>query len=179
MHPSVAQKYENLTVPDQDYRGDGGAQSNQIWRLPPGFVTCLRVGIIMLNQHVSWIPVRLHSPVTLFQFWRVLMHAFKLTVSPLAITSTRITPSVSQKTVIMTFLAERELSWTSFFSVTAGDATPLTVFSSTHNGEPRFCYLWRSGTKGLFLSITTLQQFRIDSVQFIISTSSHIRFIGK
>jgi len=32
MYPSVAQKDENLIVPDQDYRGDGGAQSNQIWR---------------------------------------------------------------------------------------------------------------------------------------------------
>ena len=42
VHPSVAQKDENRTVPDQDYRGDGGAQSNQIWRLPPGFVTCVR-----------------------------------------------------------------------------------------------------------------------------------------
>jgi len=37
VHPSVAQKDENLTAPDQDYGGDGGAQSNQIWRLPPGF----------------------------------------------------------------------------------------------------------------------------------------------
>ena len=38
VHPSVAQKDENLMVPDQEYRGDGGAQSNQIWWLPPGFV---------------------------------------------------------------------------------------------------------------------------------------------
>jgi hypothetical protein len=38
VHPWVAQKDENLTAPDQDYREDGGAQSNQIWRLPPGFV---------------------------------------------------------------------------------------------------------------------------------------------
>jgi len=38
VYPSVAQKDENLTVPDQDYRGDWGAQSNQIWQLPPGFI---------------------------------------------------------------------------------------------------------------------------------------------
>ena len=38
VYPSVAQKDENLKVPDQDYRGNGGAQSNQIWRLPPGFI---------------------------------------------------------------------------------------------------------------------------------------------
>jgi hypothetical protein len=37
VYPSAAQKDENLTAPDQDYRGDGGAQSNQIWRLPLGF----------------------------------------------------------------------------------------------------------------------------------------------
>jgi hypothetical protein len=36
----------------------------------------------------------------------VLMYASELIVSPLAIASTRITPSVSQRTVIMTFLAE-------------------------------------------------------------------------
>jgi len=34
------------------------------------------------------------------------MYASELIVSPLAIISTRITPSVSQKTVIMTFPAE-------------------------------------------------------------------------
>ena len=38
MHPSVAQKDENLMVPDQDYRRDGVALSNQIWRLPPRFI---------------------------------------------------------------------------------------------------------------------------------------------
>jgi len=38
VHPSMAQKNENLMVLDQDYRRDGGAQSNQIWRLPTGFV---------------------------------------------------------------------------------------------------------------------------------------------
>ena len=38
VHVLVAQKYENLKVPGQDYWGDGGAQSNQIWQLPPGFV---------------------------------------------------------------------------------------------------------------------------------------------
>jgi len=38
VHPSVAQKDENLTAPDQDYGGDGRAQSNQIWRLPPRFI---------------------------------------------------------------------------------------------------------------------------------------------
>ena len=38
MYPSVAQKDENLMVPDRDCRGDRGAESNQIWRLPPGFV---------------------------------------------------------------------------------------------------------------------------------------------
>ena len=31
VHPSMAQKDENLMAPDQDYRGDGGAQSIQIW----------------------------------------------------------------------------------------------------------------------------------------------------
>jgi len=38
VHPSVAQKDENLMASDQDYRGDGGGHSNQIWRLPPGLV---------------------------------------------------------------------------------------------------------------------------------------------
>jgi len=38
VHPSVAPKDENLTAPYQDYRGNGGGQSNQIWRLPPGFI---------------------------------------------------------------------------------------------------------------------------------------------
>jgi hypothetical protein len=38
VHHSVAQQDENVTASDHDYRGDGGAQSNQIWRLPPGFV---------------------------------------------------------------------------------------------------------------------------------------------
>jgi len=33
-----------------------------------GLKTCVRVGIVMLNQYVSWIPVRPHSPVMLFQF---------------------------------------------------------------------------------------------------------------
>ena len=42
VHPSVSHKDENLTASDQDYRGDWGAQSNQIWRLPSGFVTCVR-----------------------------------------------------------------------------------------------------------------------------------------
>ena len=31
VHPSMAQKDGNLTAPDHDYRGDGGAQSIQIW----------------------------------------------------------------------------------------------------------------------------------------------------
>ena len=43
VHPSVAQKDENLTAPDQDDRGDGGAQSNQIWRLHPGFIDLCEV----------------------------------------------------------------------------------------------------------------------------------------
>ena len=30
VHPSMAQKDGNLMAPDQDYRGDGGAQSIQI-----------------------------------------------------------------------------------------------------------------------------------------------------
>ena len=38
LHPSVVQKDGNLMALDQDYRGDGGAQSNQIWRLPPAFI---------------------------------------------------------------------------------------------------------------------------------------------
>ena len=42
VHPSVAQKDGNMTAPDQEYRGDGGTQSNKIWRLPPGFLTCVR-----------------------------------------------------------------------------------------------------------------------------------------
>jgi hypothetical protein len=66
----------------------------------------MRAGVVVPNQHVSWIPVRPHSQVMLFQFFRVLMYASKLIVSPLAITSTRITPSMFQKTVIMTFPAE-------------------------------------------------------------------------
>jgi hypothetical protein len=37
VHPSVAQKDENLIAPYHDYKGDGGGQSNQIWRLLPGF----------------------------------------------------------------------------------------------------------------------------------------------
>jgi hypothetical protein len=28
----------------------------------------VRAGIVVLNQHVCWIPVRPHSPGTLFQF---------------------------------------------------------------------------------------------------------------
>jgi len=61
VHPSVAQKDKNLTAPDQDYRWDGGAQSNPIWQLLPGFAD-------ILNEQVSWIPVKPQSPVTLFQF---------------------------------------------------------------------------------------------------------------
>jgi len=56
------------------------------------------------------------------------MYASELTVSPLAITSTRITPSMSQKTAIITFLAGVVLNF--FFFVIADDATPLTAFSS-------------------------------------------------
>jgi hypothetical protein len=37
VYPSVAQKDENLTAPDHDHREDGGAQSNQTRRMPPGF----------------------------------------------------------------------------------------------------------------------------------------------
>jgi len=53
------------------------------------------------------------------------MHASKLIVSPLAITSTRITPSVTQKTVIMTFLVEGVVLNFFFCLVIADDATPL------------------------------------------------------
>jgi hypothetical protein len=42
------------------------------------------------------------------------MYMSELIVPPLAITSTRITPSVSQKTVIMAFPAE-EVVWNFFF----------------------------------------------------------------
>ena len=69
------------------------------------------------------------------------MYASKLIVSPLAITSIRITLSVSQKTVIMSFLAEG-LLLDLFFLVIADDATPLTAFSSpAHNAEPSFHHL--------------------------------------
>ena len=92
------------------------------------------------------------------------MYASELIVSPLAITSTRITPSVSQKMVIISWAFWRkELSWTYFFLVIVDDATPLIAFSSlAHNGEPKFHHLWRSGTKRPPLSIKTLQQFRTD-----------------
>ena len=33
-----------------------------------GSQTCVRAGVVALNQHVSWIPVRLHLLLTLFQF---------------------------------------------------------------------------------------------------------------
>jgi len=68
------------------------------------------------------------------------MYASELIVSPLAITSTRITPSVYQKTVIMTLPVEGVVL--NFFLVIADDATPLTAISSpAHNGEPRFRHL--------------------------------------
>jgi len=41
VYPSVAQKDENLTAPDQEYRRDGGAQSNQIFNYSSLFVTCV------------------------------------------------------------------------------------------------------------------------------------------
>ena len=43
VNSSVTQKDENLRAPDQEYGwGVGGTQCNQIWRLPPGFVTYVR-----------------------------------------------------------------------------------------------------------------------------------------
>ena len=69
------------------------------------------------------------------------MYASELIVSPLAITSTRITPSMSQKTVIMSFPAEGVVL-NFFFLVIVDDATPLIAFSSpAHNGEPKFHHL--------------------------------------
>jgi len=52
------------------------------------------------------------------------MYASEIIVSPLAITSTRITTSLSQKMVIMTFPAEGVVL-NFFFLVIADDATPL------------------------------------------------------
>ena len=69
------------------------------------------------------------------------MYATELIVSPLAITSTRITPSVSQKTAITSFPAEGVVL-NFFFLGDAVDATPLIAFSSpAHNGEPKFRHL--------------------------------------
>jgi hypothetical protein len=52
------------------------------------------------------------------------MYISKLIVSRLAITSARISPPVSQKTVIMTFPAEG-VALNFFFLVTADDETAL------------------------------------------------------
>ena len=77
----------------------------------------------MLNQYGSWNSVRPHSPVTLFEFLDGFDVCARI-VSPMAITSTRITPSVSQKTVIMDFPVEGVVL-NFFFLVIADDATPL------------------------------------------------------
>ena len=41
VYPSVALKDENLTAPDQDYMGDGGVKSNQIFNYSSLFVMCI------------------------------------------------------------------------------------------------------------------------------------------
>ena len=74
------------------------------------------------------------------------MYASELIVSPLTITSTRITPSVSQKTVIMSFQAEGVVL-NSFFLGDCRRCHPIAFSSPAHNGEPRFRHLWRFGTK--------------------------------
>ena len=69
------------------------------------------------------------------------MYASELIVPPLAITSTRITPSMSQKMVIMSFPVEGVVL-NFFFLVIADDVTPLIAFSSPdHNGEPKVRHL--------------------------------------
>ena len=68
MHPSVVQKNENQTAPDQDYGGMGKHSPTKFGEGLLGSQTCVRAGTVMLNQHVSGIPVRPHSLVMLFQF---------------------------------------------------------------------------------------------------------------
>jgi hypothetical protein len=71
-----------------------------------GSKTCAGVGIVVVNHHVSWIPVRPHSPVTLFQF----LESFDVRVRTHGLTSghhiIRNHSVKSQKTVIMTFPSE-------------------------------------------------------------------------
>ena len=150
VYPSVAQKDENLTAPDQNCRGGGGAQSNQIWQLPPGFVDlcegghCHAESACLLDS--CWAALASNAFSGFGGFWCT--HPNWLS---------HLWPSHPPESLHQCPKRRRkELSWKSFFLVIADDAIPLTAFSSpADNGEPR----WQ---KGLPLSIKTLQKFRTD-----------------
>jgi hypothetical protein len=89
------------------------------------------------------------------------MYASELIVSPLAITCTRVTPSVPQKTVIVTSLAEgvffNFLSWWLRMMPLHWLPLPLRLIMLS----PGFITCDNPGQKGL-LSIKMLHQFRTD-----------------
>ena len=130
-----------------------------------GLQTCVRTDIVVLNQHVSWIPARPHSPVTLFQF----LGGFDVRVRIDCLTpglhlhqnhSISVPKdgdhdlSSGRSCLELPFswwLRMMPLHWLSFRLL------PIMV-------SPSFVICDDPGQKGLPLSIKTLQQFRRDGI---------------
>jgi len=95
----------------------------------------------VLNEHVSWIPVRPHSPVTLFQF----LEGSDVRVRIDCLTSGH--HLHQNHSINVPKDGDHDFSGGRsclelFFFVIADDATPLTAFSSpVQNGESRFRHL--------------------------------------
>ena len=116
----------------------------------------------MLNMPPGFLLGRTHQQ-RCFSFWSVLMYAPEMIVSPLAITSTRITPSMPQKTVIISFPAEGVVL-NFFFLGDCGLCHSIDCFFRLRliMVSPSFVTCDDPGQKGLPLSIKTLQQFRTE-----------------